>query len=157
MPWEKGQTGLQRQQRNRPLAETIQQALEQRLTPKRMERMSQRLGVPISDETTHDQLLAEIILAMVFDGRVALGDGVVVQVEESKDLLDWVKMLTNHLDGPVQTLAVDQSTNNTFNVSLDEWREVKKQNLALAQQNMAIFGEVIDLPATEYDYAESDD
>lgn len=156
MPWEKGQTGLQRQKRERPLAETIQTALEQRVTPKRLERMSQRLGVPISDETTHDQLLAEIILAMVFDGEVVLGEGVVVKVEESKDLLDWMKLLTNHLDGPVQTLAVDNSTNNTFNVSLDEWREVKKQNLQLAQQNMAIFGEVIELPVTEYDYADDD-
>lgn len=157
MPWEKGQTGLQREKRQRPLAETIQQALDQRVTPKRMERMSQHLGVPISDEITHDQLLAETILAMVFDGEVTLGEGVTVRIEESKDLLDWMKLLMNHIDGPVQTLAVDQSTNNSFNVSLDDWREIKRQNLAIAQQNMAIFGEVIELPATEYESASADD
>lgn len=157
MPWEKGQTGLERQKRSRPLAETIQRALEQRLTPKRMERMSKMVGVPISDEATHEQLLAEIILAMTFDGEVVLGDGVPVRIEESKELLDWMKMVLNHLDGPVQTLALDQSTTNNFNVSLDDWRIAKKHNLQLAQSNMEIFGEVIDMPVKQPEYDESDD
>lgn len=155
MAWEKGQTGLQRQKRDRPIAGIIQSALEQRLTPRRMERMSKTLGIPISDEMTHDQLLAEIILAMVFDGKVELGDGVLIALEDPKDYLDWVRMIANHIDGPVQTVAVDNTTNNNFNFSLQDWQVVRGKALELAQNNMAIFGEVVELPATSYDTDDS--